>query len=1178
MKKFTLIVSLLLVLFFNQFSIAQSTNNWTIKKGQESSRVAANTDRVNFPKKYSIFTLDFKALKTNLKIATKRISDKKVPATLLLDFPKSDGTMETFTIEKISVLHPDLEAKYPEIQSFYGISNKNPLNKIYISIAPSGFNGLITGEETIYIDPLEKNNVSNYIVYDKKDYIKNPDEVFICNADMNEFSAAKTTNNAKTTNATDAKARTYRLAVACTSEYTAYYGNTVAGALAAINTTITRVNSVFKTDVGIQFQVVAGNDRLIYRNNVNIDASPDADPYDNYDGSQMLGVNTSNITGLLGVGAYDIGHAFSTGGGGIATLNVPCTDNSKGQGVTGIVTPQFDQFDIDYVCHEIGHQFGAGHTQNNACQRATTSAMEPGSGSTIMSYAGICPPNIQANVDAYFHAISIQQMIATINLDNCEVETTIANNEPVITAVPDYTIPKSTPFILTGVASDPGDTMTYCWEQMNNGTSSGTMPPVSTSTDRPTFRSIFPTTSPSRTFPNLDAIINNVTPTWEVLPSVGRTLNFRLTVRDNNPLGPQSNQDNVVVTVGSAGPFVVTAPDTSTIWYVGESKTVTWNVNSTNTATYSTTVNIKLSTDGGLTYPITLASGTPNNGTQAITVPNTIGTKNRIKVEAAANIFFDISNANFEIKANTFDLTAAQPTVSVCKPTDAVYTLNYTPAPGFSETTTFSANGLPVGAIATFSPTTRSTSGSVTMTVSGINSITTGNYSFNANGTSTSANINLPITLKVFDNNIGNITLTSPINGASNQQTSVLLQWVALTSASSYVVEIASSPTFSTIIETATVTGNSYQTTGLATGTINYWRVRPINSCITGTNSETFVFQIASDFCKTYTNKYYENNDFTWETGTTNAVSARMDVADNVIISKVSFYVKATHASLADIKMQFSGPTGIFAEIYNRDCTGANLDINFDDAGTILTCSGTSPAMRGTQQASQSLSKFNGTSSLGTWVLLATDRGANASGGTFTDFQVTICGKLQIVNNILLVNNPINLTLGMTAVLSQTQLTASQPSASATQLTYTITQLPTNGVLKLNNVALLVGGTFTQTDINNNLVTYVHDGINLNPDNFKFSVSGINSAFLGGQTFSISAACTTPVATVTNLPDVTAQCSVASITAPTAASNCVPTITGTTLSVFPITTQGTTVVTWTYNDGNGNILTQNQNV
>jgi trimeric autotransporter adhesin len=665
------------------------------------------------------------------------------------------------------------------------------------------------------------------------------------------------------------------------------------------------------------------------------------------------------------------------------------------------------------------------------------------------------------------------------------------------------------------------------------------------------------------------------------LPSVARTLNFRLTVRDNNPLGGQTNQDNVVITVGTAGPFAVTSPNAAATWYVGESKTITWSVNSTNTTTYSVNVNIKLSTDGGLTYPITLLSNTPNDGTQAITVPNNIGKNNRIKVEAAANIFFDISNANFEIKANTFDLTTAQSTVSTCKPNNAVYTLNYTPAPGFTETTTFSAIGLPVGAIATFVPATRSTAGTVTMTVSGIANVATGNFSFNANGTSTNANINLPLTLKVFDNNIANVTLTSPSNGATNQQTSVLLQWSAITSASSYIVEIAASPTFATILETATVTTNSYQTTSLTSGTINYWRIRPLNSCITGSNSEPFVFQIASDFCKTYTNKYYENNDFTWEQNSTNAVSARMDVPDDVIISKVSFYMKATHASVADIKMQFSGPTGIFAEIYNRDCTGSNFDITFDDAGTTApTCSGTSPAMRGTQKASQALSRFNASNSLGNWTLLATDRGVNSSGGTFTNFSVTICGKLQIVNNITLANNALSLVQGTSSTITQSNLGATQATATVSQLVYTVTKLPVNGILKRNNIAMAVGGTFTQADINNNLISYTNNGANTNPDSFKFSINGINVAILGGQTFNINVSalvCTTPSPNVSSLPNINGQCS-ATPTAPTATSNCYGTITGTTPTPFPITSPGTTVVTWTYNDGNGHISTQNQNV
>jgi hypothetical protein len=1180
MKKITYLM-LFIVVFFNQLTTAQSINNWSVKKESEVSKTRLKLDRKTIPSKYKVLSLDFNSLQINLKSASKRPQNNKLASTLLLDFPHEDGTMESFSIEKTSVLAPELEAKYPEIQSYYGVSNKNPLNKIYISTSPGGFTGLITGDKTIYIDPVSKNDASNYIVYDRKDCTRNPDDTFVCNAVMDEtLNNAKTASNAKTSSTTDGNLRTYRLALACTSAYSAYYGNTIAQVLAAMNTTITRVNSIYRRDLSVIFQIVASNDRLIYINGFNKDGTPDPDPYDNYNGNTMLSTNTSNITGLIGVGAYDIGHVFSTGGGGIAGTG-PCTASTKGQGVTGIVTPQFDPFDIDYVCHEIGHQFGAAHTYYNACfgQKELVADYEPGSASTIMGYAGICAPNIQGNSDAYFHAKSIEQMTTAIGGHTCVSGTLTGNAAPVITApvtaTTSYTIPKSTPFTLTGIATDAdGDPMTYTWEQFDNN-DGGVQPPTATNTAGPVFRSFLPTSSPSRTFPNLAAIISNTTPTWEVLPSVERVMNFRLTARDNSTLGGRtSSADCTVSIIGTtAGPFLVSSPNTgSEIWYVGETKAVTWDVAGTGVAPYSTTVNIKLSTDGGYTYPITLASGVANSGTANITVPNNIGKLNRIKIEAAANIFFDISNANFEIKSGKFEMTSAASTQSVCKPTDAVYTINYTPAPAFSETTIFSAVGAPAGSTITFTPTTISASGTFTMTVSNTSGVAAGNYPITLKGTSATANINFPVLLNVFDNTIGNVTLASPSNGATNQQTSSLLQWNALTSASSYLVQISTSPTFATITESATVTGTSYQTTLLTQGTINYWRVKPINSCTSGSFSEVYVFQIANDLCKTYTNVTFEPNAV-WETNSINAVSAKINVPDNIIISKVSFYMKATHPKLSDIKMQFSGPTGIFAEIYNRDCGGKNFDVTFDDAGSVLTC-GT--GLSGTQQASQSLSKFNGSSSLGTWTLLATDRVSNTSGGTFTNFTITICGKLQIVNNITVANNSLSLKQGATATIAQAKLEATQPTATTAQLIYTITQLPTNGTLKLNNVAMVVGGTFTQADINTNSLSYTNNGINANPDSFKFSINGINLALLGGQTYNITV-CGNPVANVTSLPTVNAQCS-ATLVAPTATSNCYGTITGTTPTLFPIIAQGTTVVTWTYNDGNGNTATQTQNV
>lgn len=1176
MKKTTLLTFFLIFLFY-QFSTAQSINNWNVKSGSQLSKIASAPDRKIIPKEYKVFALDFKSLQINLKTASKRDQDNKLGTTLLLDFPLDNGTTESFIIEKTNVLHPDLEAKYPEIQSFYGVSKKNPLNKVYISMSHEGFTGVITGEKTIYIDPYSKNNVNDYIVYDRTDYDRSPNDPFVCNTIMDEtINNAKLSSNAKTSSTTDGNLRTYRLALACTSAYSLYYGNSIAQVLAAMNTTITRVNSIYRRDLSVVFQIVASNDRLIYINGFNKDASPDPDPYDNYDGNAMLSVNTGNVDGIIGNSAYDIGHVFSTGGGGIAGV-APCGSTTKGKGVTGIVTPQFDPFDIDYVCHEIGHQFGAGHTYYNACFGSKVADdYEPGSASTIMGYAGICAPNVQGNSDAYFHARSIEQMTTAIAGHTCVTGTSSGNAAPVVAVLTARTIPKSTPFILTGSATDANtaDALTYTWEQYDN-IDGGTQPPLATNTAGPVFRSLLPTSDPSRTFPYLDAIISNTTPTWEVLPSVARTLNFRLTVRDNSILGGRTNFQAVAITVGTVGPFLVATPNTgSEIWYVGETKAVTWNVASTNTTTYSTTVNIKLSTDGGYTYPITLASAVANNGTANITVPNNIGKLNRIKVEASANIFFDISNANFEIKSGKFEMASAANTQSVCKPSNALYTINYTPAPLFSETTTFSAVGAPTGSTITFSPTTRSTSGTFTMTVSNTSGVAAGNYPITIKGTSTTANVDFPVLLNVFDNTIGNITLASPSNGATNQQTSSFLQWNALNSASSYLVQISTSPTFSTITESATVTGTSYQTTLLAQGTINYWRVKPTNSCTSGSFSEVYVFQIANDLCKTYTNVTFEPNAV-WEIGTTNAVSAKITVPDNIIISKVSFYMKGTHAALSDLKMQFSGPTGIFAEIYNRDCNAANFDVTFDDSGIALPVP-CSVALSGLKQASQSLSKFNGSSSLGTWTLLATDRVAATSGGTFSLFNVIICGKLQIVNNISVANNALTLSQGATATISLAKLAATQPTATATQLIYTITQLPINGTLKLNNIVMVVGGIFTQTDINNNLLSYTNNGINSNPDSFKFSVNGVNLALLGGQTYNINI-CGAPLPDITTLTNVIAQCS-ATASVPIATSNCYGSISGTTPTVFPITAQGTTIITWTYNDGNGNITTQEQTV
>ncbi|RCT55921.1 reprolysin-like metallopeptidase [Winogradskyella sp. KYW1333] len=1106
-------LSLIMVLPF----FAQNHKDvWTKKQESELTQKSRNLERVITLNKYEIFSLNLNQLRSSINAAPKRISNSLAGSNTIMKFPNSDGSMENYRVQKTDVMHPDLAVKYPGISTYYGQSISNPLNKIYFTITSQGFRGLITGERTVYIDPYAKGDVQNYVVYNRKDYTRIQSDNWRCYADeveneVNENFDSRIIDR----NIQDGRLRQYEIAIACTSEYTAYHddgdngnGDAKADALAAMVITVARVNSVFERDFAVTFQLVANNDLLIYENGFTTGGDPE--PYDNYSGSQMLGVNTSNISGIIGSGGYDIGHVFSTGGGGIAGTS-PCATSSKGRGVTGIVTPEFDPFDIDYVSHEIGHQYGAGHTYYNACFGSKVSDdYEPGSASTIMGYAGICASNVQDNSDGYFHARSIVQMSASILADACETEIIIANADPTADAGSNYTIPISTPFILDASGSsdpDAGDVLTYNWEQYDND-GTYTQPPLSTNAGGPVFRTNFPVADPTRTFPNLEAVINNETPTWEVLPSVGRQLDFRLTVRDNSILGGQTDQDDTVITVSSsAGPFLVTSPNTgSEIWYVGETKTITWDVN--NTASLSSNVNILLSTDGGYTYPVTLASSVSNDGFQDIVVPDNVGVTNRIKIEASSNIFFDLSNADFEIKAGTFEITASNPTVSVCQPADAVFNLNYNPAPAFSENVQFSAIGLPGGTIANFTPNSLNTAGAFSMTISNTGTVSTGNYpiTVQGKGQSTFVTETYEVLLNVFDNNIGAVSLFSPVNGAQNQSSDLLLTWDSLTSASQYDIEISDAPDFSSVIESATVVNaTEYQTTNLLAGTIYYWRVKPENTCLAGNFGEIYVFQTANDVCNTYDNEYFENGDNTWETFSNNAVSARVDVPDDIIVNEVTFYMDATHSDVGDIKMQFSSPTGIFAEVYNRDCADGNsFDVTFTDSGSSLSCSGT-PQVSGNVLPSQAFTRFNGTSGQGTWVLLATDRTSNSAGGTFNQFSVTICGKLQIVNDVTIVNKTdITLDEGTSTVINLTELEVAQPVATNNDLNYVITQVPVNGVLLLNAMPISIGDTFSQTDIQNGLLSYSHGGANVDPDSFKFSVEGNNSAILGNQQFNFN--------------------------------------------------------------------------
>ena len=604
------------------------------------------------PDKSVMYALDFSAIKSVLQQAPMENTGNG----MMMEIPTPNGTFETFELWKYDMMEQGLKNQFPEIGTYLGKSKEQASRTIRIDHTPEGFHAMVRGiGGSWFIDPVIHLNTQYYQVYYKKDLART--RTFECGTNQILQTDEATENTPKNLYQNGTELKTYRLALAATGEYTSFHGS-AANAQAAQVTSMNRVNGVYETDLSIRMILVANNSLLIYTN-------ANTDPYTNNNGSTMLGENQTNVNSVIGSANYDIGHVFSTGGGGVAYLGCVCTSN-KARGVTGSSAPVGDPYDIDYVAHEMGHQFGGDHTFNSqlgSCNgnRSANSAFEPGSGVTIMAYAGICgADDLASNSIDNFHARSYFQIytfITTGSGNSCDVPTPIVNSIPTVVAGPSiYRIPLSTPFRLkaTGTDADAGDQLTYCWEEYDLGNNVA-LTANPTSGTHPLLRSYSPDTSNIRVFPRMQTIVNNATDTKEKLPYYARRLRFRVVVRDNKPSGGGASLDSTTIwATANTGPFLVTSPNAFLTWTAGSSQTITWNVANSNTAPVNCqNVNIKLSTDGGYTYPITLLANTPNDGSQAITVPNlgaTPVTTCRVMVEAADNIFFDISNANFTIQ------------------------------------------------------------------------------------------------------------------------------------------------------------------------------------------------------------------------------------------------------------------------------------------------------------------------------------------------------------------------------------------------------------------------------------------------------------------------------------------------------------------------------------------------
>ncbi|WP_164914209.1 reprolysin-like metallopeptidase [Aquimarina sediminis] len=884
MGKTTLLIKLIvLFILLGTTTNGQSQTEIWKKTTTDISKKEVSKSKISIDE--SIYELQKNTLHTVLE----QLPAKK---KIILSFPDTYNQFQEYRIQETQVMHPLLASKYKSIKTYTGKATDGSNKTIRFTYSKlTGIHGIISdqNQKKTSIQPVGKSKHRFYNAIQEQSLYNS----FDCLTEELQKSNAAPKNKLGT-KSFPKELKKYRLAVSVPGEYSQFYLDGTekddterkTKVLASIVTTVNRINEIFRRDFGVVVELIPSTDEVIFLNSK-------TDPYYSwYSGGGNYAnalKSTLNQNPNIGIAAYDIGHLFQVEDakyGNAGSVGNVCLDEHKGKAYSVHRNPESEDMRL-LVAHEMGHQFGAYHVSSKCRSGNGISEVEPGSGSTIMSYAGICAPNVQAEMDGYYNYVNIRDVQTYLNTMSCGETINTTNNAPVANAGNNYVIPVSTPFVLTGQATDIDgvDNHTYTWEQNDPERPSTSTSPKPNSATGPLFRSLPPANSPKRYFPALQHVIEgNLTPTWEVLPSVARTIDFAFTVRDNGVEGGQTDSDLMTVTVASGSEmFTVTSQNQPNIvWNQNEQQTISWNVGKTDLAPISVShVNVLLSLDGGYTYPLVLANNIPNDGSETIIVPTTASTERaRVMVQAVGNIFYAINSTNFKIQASEFTLHTSNSSLDICKGEEAIYTLKYQTFLDFDETVTFTAQNLPAGATASFIPATingkQLAEQEVRARISNTTNVTVGSYDITLVGTATGGQKKeVKVTLNVYDATITPSTLTNPANVSFVYTLTPTLRWQNDSNVSSFEYQVATDANFINIIESNTVTLSEVTLQSLQHNTSYFWRVKKNNACQSGMYSPPFSFTTAcsdpQNFIATEIGHNYadlnwdDNNNSSWE-------------------------------------------------------------------------------------------------------------------------------------------------------------------------------------------------------------------------------------------------------------------------------------------------------------------------